>query len=146
MDALSFSPGDFENACRAAGVKPEEACVAGGVARSTWFRWKSEVASPNTRTVKLAYDGIALLLFARAKLNAGALPDFDVPAPPKATWGVIVPDQQQVLLDVSAWGDVVLSTTDIDDPQFIHKVGFARQFIPLVIEALQKALEAHEPK
>lgn len=48
----------FEEECEAAGVRPVDALIAGGLSRSTWFRWKSGDFAPNLRSLERARAGL----------------------------------------------------------------------------------------
>lgn len=48
----------FEADCRAARVSPADAFRAGGMAASTWFRWKSKATSPTLRSLEAARRGL----------------------------------------------------------------------------------------
>lgn len=52
---------EFETACEQAGVTPTAAFRAGGLNPSTWFRWKSEAASPTLRSLRAAREGLEKL-------------------------------------------------------------------------------------
>jgi len=52
----------FESDCIAAGVSPQAAFKAGGLAPSTWFRWKSNETSPTLRSLDAARQGLASLI------------------------------------------------------------------------------------
>lgn len=62
----------FEADCVAAGVTPTDAVKAGGLAASTWFRWKSLTTSPTLRSLEAARLGLGRVVRGRgAAVGAG---------------------------------------------------------------------------
>lgn len=53
---------NFEAECIRAGVAPAAALEAGGLHRSTWFRWKANNSSPTLRNLQAAQAGLAKLV------------------------------------------------------------------------------------
>ena len=50
----------FLDECALARIQPEAAVVAGGLHRTTWFRWKKGV-SPNLKNLQSAGEGVRKL-------------------------------------------------------------------------------------
>lgn len=71
----------FEADCVAAGVTPTDAVKAGGLAASTWFRWKGQTTSPTLRSLEAARLGLERVVSERRVAggvchDANMAPDF----------------------------------------------------------------------
>lgn len=65
----------FEADCVAAGVTPTDAVKAGGLAASTWFRWKGQTTSPTLRSLEAARLGLQRVVSERRVAGGGVCHD-----------------------------------------------------------------------
>ena len=61
MNETSGLLGDFERACRRAGIAPTEALKAGGVHHTLWRKWTELGVNLTVRNLERAYSGLEKL-------------------------------------------------------------------------------------